>query len=267
MADNKPTTPLAASFTYPYPTLTRISDTEPPAIPALWNNVYAEIDANFASLQPILSNVLSGEVAATTAKRWETARTITLSSDATGAITLDGSADVTLAVTLNEIAEEGTFGPDANMILQGGGAFVVPKITINTKGLVTAAKNVALALPKSKPVNGWATADLADGSVTTVKLADGAVTNAKIGNGTIAFVKFASGAVATQQEAETGAATDKIMTPIRAKQAFSLWSTFINYSTVQNLTEAQKEQARVNGDLFGCTAFYNACQTLLTEIQ
>lgn len=34
----------------PYPKITEIPDTEPDAIPALWNTRYSEIDANFKAL-------------------------------------------------------------------------------------------------------------------------------------------------------------------------------------------------------------------------
>ena len=39
----------------PYPKITKIPDTEPDAVPSLWNDTYAEIDANFANLEKRLS--------------------------------------------------------------------------------------------------------------------------------------------------------------------------------------------------------------------
>jgi len=41
----------------PYPAITKIPNTEPAAIPALWNNTYVQIDANFASAALRLDNI------------------------------------------------------------------------------------------------------------------------------------------------------------------------------------------------------------------
>jgi hypothetical protein len=80
---------------------------------------------------PTLSNIqaatfygaLSGN--ADTATKLTTSRTISLSTDATGSATFDGSANATIAVTLANVATAGTY----------------KSVTINAKGLVTAGTN------------------------------------------------------------------------------------------------------------------------------
>jgi len=65
---------------------------------------------------------------ATTAAAWTTARTITLGTDLSGSVSLDGSANVTLNATLvNSGVTVGTY----------------PKVTVNAKGLVTAGSSLA----------------------------------------------------------------------------------------------------------------------------
>jgi hypothetical protein len=76
---------------------------------------------------------------ASTATRWATARTITMTGDATGTSTLfDGSANASLPITLGTVnGGVGTFGS----------ATTVPVMTATAKGLVTNLTSVAIAFP------------------------------------------------------------------------------------------------------------------------
>jgi hypothetical protein len=78
---------------------------------------------------------------ASTATALETARTISISGDATWTVTFDGSANVTAALTLaNSGVTAGSYG------LAGS----VPQITFDAKGRATAAANVAIAITASQ---------------------------------------------------------------------------------------------------------------------
>jgi hypothetical protein len=90
---------------------------------------------------------------ANTASTWQTARTIGVSGDATGIVSVDGSADANVPLTL--AASGVTSG-----IYGGGGQSVA--ITIDSKGRITAASNVALG---SSTIN--AAANSGTGSFTT----------------------------------------------------------------------------------------------------
>lgn len=53
----------------PYPKITEIPDTEPDAIPSLWNTRYSEIDANFKAIKDYIGGELidiDGEIKAET---------------------------------------------------------------------------------------------------------------------------------------------------------------------------------------------------------
>lgn len=86
---------------------------------------------------------LTGELTgnAATATKLATARTISISGDATWTVTFDGSANVTSALTLaNSGVTAGSYG------LAGS----VPQITFDAKGRATAAANVAIAITASQ---------------------------------------------------------------------------------------------------------------------
>lgn len=74
---------------------------------------------------------------ASTATKWETARNLSLTGDATATLTaVDGSAAVSAPLTLATVnADIGQFGSTT----------AVPVVTVNAKGLVTAISTVALA--------------------------------------------------------------------------------------------------------------------------
>lgn len=85
---------------------------------------------------------INGTAVATTASavasaaKWTTARTLSLTGDATMSMTVDGSANVSTALTLATVnANVGTFGSSTT----------IPIITANGKGLITAVSSTTLS--------------------------------------------------------------------------------------------------------------------------
>lgn len=73
---------------------------------------------------------------ANTSSRWATARTFGLDGDVSGQATIDGSANANTTVTLKNVNSNiGTWGGVSN----------IPVFTVNAKGLITAASNVAVS--------------------------------------------------------------------------------------------------------------------------
>lgn len=107
---------------------------------------------------------------ADTATKWQTARNLSLTGDATATLTsVDGSAAVSAALTLATVnTNVGSFGDSVT----------VPNFTVNAKGLVTAAGSTAIPF-SSTTVKGLSSFDAAQFTVTA-----GAVTIAQIEGGT-----------------------------------------------------------------------------------
>jgi hypothetical protein len=80
---------------------------------------------------------------ANTAAAWQTARTIGVSGDANGTVSIDGSANANIPLTL------GSTGVSAGTY---GGATQVPTFVVDSKGRITSAANVAIST--SLTVNG-----------------------------------------------------------------------------------------------------------------
>ena len=107
-----------------------------------------------------------------TATKLATARTITLSGDATASGTFDGSGNLTLATTLkNSGATAGRYGPGANATPAFGASFEVPEVTVDAKGRVTSIAERTVKLPAAPTsITGnagtatkWATKRTVDG--------------------------------------------------------------------------------------------------------
>jgi hypothetical protein len=107
---------------------------------------------------------------ADTATKWQTARNLSLTGDATATLTsVDGSAAVSAALTLATVNTNiGSFGDSVT----------VPNFTVNAKGLVTAAGSTAIPF-SSTTVKGLSSFD-----VTQITVTSGAVTLAQVDGGT-----------------------------------------------------------------------------------
>ena len=107
---------------------------------------------------------------ADTATKWQTARNLSLTGDATATLTsVDGSAAVSAALTLATVnTNVGSFGDSVT----------VPNFTVNAKGLVTAAGSTAIPF-SSTTVKGLSSFDATQFTVTS-----GAVTISQVDGGT-----------------------------------------------------------------------------------
>ena len=74
---------------------------------------------------------------ANTAAAWQTARTIGVSGDANGTVSIDGSANANIPLTLGSTGvSAGTYGGSTNAVV----------IVVDSKGRITSASNVATSL-------------------------------------------------------------------------------------------------------------------------
>lgn len=107
---------------------------------------------------------------ADTATKWQTARNLSLTGDATATLSsVDGSAAVSAALTLATVnSNVGSYGDSVT----------VPNFTVNAKGLVTAAGSTAIPF-SSTTVKGLSSFDTTQFTVTS-----GAVTIAQLDGGT-----------------------------------------------------------------------------------
>lgn len=102
-------------------------------------NTLVERDAQAnAAFNGVTANFFTGALVgnASTATTWQTARLIGVSGDATGQVSVDGSASANVPLTLNNTGvTAGTYG----------GATQIPTFAVDAKGRVTSAANVAIA--------------------------------------------------------------------------------------------------------------------------
>lgn len=95
------------------------------------NKIYRWSGTVYVEISPTAGN-------ADSATKLATARTISATGDANWTVTFDGSANATAVLTLsNSGVSAGSYGS----------ATTVPSVTLNAKGLVTAASSVAIAFP------------------------------------------------------------------------------------------------------------------------
>lgn len=100
-------------------------------------------DANNDFTAATITANLSGN--ATTATTLKTARDIGLAGDATGNVSFDGSANVTLTVDLSDTGvTAGTYGGSSNIAV----------FTVDAEGRLTAASNSAISVPTNLSVAG-----------------------------------------------------------------------------------------------------------------
>ena len=137
-------------------TLAGYGITDAAGVASTFNIGTTALALNRASGAVALTGITSIDGLAATATKLATARTISVTGDATGSVSFDGSANAGIAVTLaNSGATAGTFN----------------NVTINAKGLVTAASNVAY-LTSSNFVPKETPSGAVDGTNTTFTLAN-----------------------------------------------------------------------------------------------
>jgi hypothetical protein len=113
---------------------------------------------------------------ANTASIWQTARTIGVSGDANGTVSIDGSANANIPLTL------GSTGVSAGTY---GGTTQIPTFVVDAKGRLTSAANVAIATSLSTAGDsGTDTVALATDTLT-FKGGDGVTTNMVAANTTL----------------------------------------------------------------------------------
>jgi hypothetical protein len=129
--------------------------------------VKRDADGNFTAAT-ITAN-LSGN--ATTATTWRTARTLGLSGDATGTISVDGSSNQNISVVLaNTAVTAGTYG----------GSTQIPTFAVDSKGRLTSAGNVAISTSFNIYGDSGVTA-VAGGDSLTLAGGDGITSTASAG--------------------------------------------------------------------------------------
>ena len=110
---------------------------------------------------------------ANTASIWQTARTIGVSGDANGTVSIDGSANANIPLTLGDTAvTAGTYG----------GATQIPTFVVDSKGRLTSAANVAISTSLSIAGDTGTDTVALNGGTLTFEGGDGitsAVTNDK----------------------------------------------------------------------------------------
>ena len=154
---------------------------------------------NRATKLPAAPTTITGN--AGTATKLATARTISLTGDATGSTTFDGSANKSIAVTLADSGvTAGSYGPTAATTLAFGGSVNVPQITVDDKGRSTAIVNRAIKLPATPTtVSGNA------GSAT--KLATARTIDGVSFNGTANIIHYGTCSTAAATVAKTVSCT------------------------------------------------------------
>lgn len=132
---------------------------------------YSSTDDRWNLNKSLNVDVVYGDLVgnADTASTWETARTLQLTGDATASMSVDGSQNVSTAITLATVnSNVGSFGD----------SITVPTITVNAKGLVTAVTTTAI------PTASTSVQGLANFSSTNFAVTSGTVTIIQVDGGT-----------------------------------------------------------------------------------
>jgi hypothetical protein len=133
-----------------------------------------------AAFNGVTANYFNGALIgnASTATTWQTARTIGVSGDATGTVSVDGSANANVPLTLSSTGvSAGTYG----------GATQIPTFAVDAKGRITSAANVAIAT--SLNIAGDTGTDLVALATDTITFVgrDGLTSNVIASNNAVIF--------------------------------------------------------------------------------
>ena len=169
-----------------------------------------------------------------TATKLSTARTISLSGDATGSTTFDGSANKSIPVTLvNSGVEEGGYGPTAAATLAFGGSVNVPQITVDAKGRATAVVNRAIKLPA-------APTSVSGNAGTATKLATARTIDGVSFNGSANIIHYGTCSTAAETAAKAVNCTGFVLaTGARIAVRFTVTNTAANPTLNVNATGAK----------------------------
>lgn len=116
--------------------------------------VKRDASGNFSATT--ISAALAGN--ADTASKWQTARNIGVSGDATGIVSVDGTANANIPLTLaNSGVAAGTYGGTTN----------VPTFAVDAKGRITSVSNVAISTSFNAAAN-TGSGSIAGGSTITI---------------------------------------------------------------------------------------------------
>ena len=187
---------------------------------------------NRAIKLPAAPTSVSGN--AGTATKLATARTISLSGDATGSTTFDGSANKSIPVTLvNSGVEEGAYGPTAAATLAFGGSVNVPQITVDAKGRATAVVNRAIKLPA-------APTSVSGNAGTATKLATARTIDGVSFNGSANIIHYGTCSTAAETAAKAVNCTGFVLaTGARIAVRFTVTNTAANPTLNVNATGAK----------------------------
>ena len=139
--------------------------------------------ATTAFVTTAVANKTSVSGNAGTATKLETARTISISGDATGSNTFDGSDNKDIAITLaSSGVTAGSYGPSSNASPAHKGTFSVPYITVDAKGRVTSASTKTITLPadNNTTYTSMTASEATTGTATTARSITAKVLNDKI---------------------------------------------------------------------------------------
>jgi len=124
------------------------------------NNTIVKRDSSGNFTATTVTAELSGN--ASTASRWQTARTLGFDGDVSGSSSIDGSTNANTTLSLNSInATSGTFG----------GTSEIPVFTVNEKGLITHSANVSVSVASTLNIdtdNGSNTVSLISDTLSLV---------------------------------------------------------------------------------------------------
>ena len=176
---------------------------------------------------------------ADSASKLTTARTISLSGDAVGSTSFDGSANKSIAVTLAESGvSEGSYGPSVAATLAFGGSVNVPQVTVDAKGRVTSAVNRAIKLPA-------APTSVSGNAGTATKLATARTIDGVSFNGSAAVSHYGTCSTAAVTAAKTVALTGfSLVTGAVVFVRFTVTNTAANPTLNVNGTGAKAIQYR-----------------------